>query len=73
MRTDTTLRKTATVVEEHVHEHPDQTQAAARPAAAVPNHGVDHDDGHCLLWMAACCAPMVLILVTIALGWFAIR
>ncbi len=56
-----------------MHEHPDQTQPAAQPAAAAPSHGVDHDGGHSLLWMAACCAPMVLILVAIALGWFAVR
>ena len=73
MRVDTAERTTAPAVEEHVHEHPDPTPAAARPAAAAPNHGVGHDDGHSLLWMAVCCAPMVLFLVAIALGWFALR
>ena len=73
MRDDRTERVTAPPVEEHVHEHPDQTQAAAPPAAAVPDRGVDHDEGHSLLWMAVCCAPMVLFVVAIALGWFAIR
>ena len=66
-------RTTATAVEEHVHEHTDPTPAAARPAATLPSQGVGHDEDHSLLWMVVCCAPMVLFLVVIALGWFALR
>ncbi len=73
MRVDRTERATAPSVEEHVHEHPDPTPAVAQPATAVPAQELGHGDGHSLLWMAVCCAPMVLFLVAIALGWFAIR
>jgi hypothetical protein len=56
-----------------MHEHPDPTRTAARPATSVPAQRTDHGDGHSLLWMALCCAPMVLFLVALALGWLAVR
>ena len=56
----------------HVHSEPTR-QAPPSIMNPNPEHAAGHGDGHSLLWMAVCCAPMVLFLVAIALGWFAIR
>ncbi len=56
----------------HVHSEPTRQ---APPTIMNPNqdHATDHGGGRSHFWMALCCAPMVLFLVAIALGWFAIR
>ncbi len=56
-----------------MHQKPEATRSDEQRAPAVAAQPADHGDAHSLIWMAVCCAPMVLLLVAIALGWFAIR
>jgi hypothetical protein len=59
-----------------MHEH--SAVPAAVPRTDAPA-GSDQDDdappahAHSMLWMVACCAPMILIALAIALGVFGPR
>lgn len=57
-----------------MHEHglgPSQATPGTDPATAA--EGAEARPGHSMWWMAACCAPMVLIALALLLGAFGAR
>ena len=57
-----------------MHDHglgPSQATPGTDPATAA--EGAEARPGHSMWWMAACCAPMVLIALALLLGAFGAR